>query len=98
MRVVKGVVDLKKTDDMGKNLALCMLAFVLWGCSSDGNTIVDEPENGETPVVDSDISLDTPPREYAGYVYKYQDLDYEYLVTLGFKTHVYNGKSKIDAG
>lgn len=69
---------------MGKNLALCMLAFVLWGCSSDGNTIVDEPENGETPVVDSDISLDTPPREYAGYVYKYQDLDYEYLVTLGF--------------
>ena len=57
-------------------MLFCFLALMLWSCSSNN----DEP----TMIDDSIISLDTAPSEYQGYVYKYNDLDYDYLLSLGF--------------
>lgn len=61
---------------MMKKMFLCLMVFALWSCESHN----DEPE---VPI-DHVISLDTPPSEYKGYVYRYQDLDYDYLYSLGF--------------
>ena len=61
---------------MAKKMLFCFLALMLWSCSSNN----EEP----TMIDDSIISLDTAPSEYQGYVYKYNDLDYDYLLSLGF--------------
>lgn len=61
---------------MVKKIFVCLMVFALWSCESHN----DEPE---VPI-DHVISLDTPPSEYKGYVYKYQDLDHDYLRSLGF--------------
>ena len=61
---------------MGNRLILCLLAFTWWSCSSDNDDI--------DGFVDPVISLDTAPSEYKGYVYKYNDLDYDYLLSVGF--------------
>ena len=54
---------------------LLLLSVFLYGCSS---------ENDDFNVVDHEISLDTAPWDYTGYVYKYNDLDYDYFLSLGF--------------
>lgn len=60
---------------MVKKFLFCLLVFSLWSCSSNN----DEPQ---VPV--SPISLDTPPSEYMGYVYTFNDLDYNYFLSVGF--------------
>ncbi len=68
-------VEILKLVSMKKVWILCLLSVFLWSCSSS-----DE----DFQVVDHKISLDTPTWEYTGYVYKYNDLDYDYLLSLGF--------------
>lgn len=73
---------------MRRILIFAIVAGVLCGCSSSGNSIIDEPELGDslsvvdTVFVDSIISLDTAPKDFKGEVFKYPHLNREYWATL----------------
>lgn len=78
---------------MRKNILFLLFVMALWSCSSSDEPTPPNPDTPseetttptDTPIhIDTKVSLDTAPKDYKGYVYKYNDLDYEYLVTLGF--------------
>lgn len=81
---------------MEKKILFILFAMILCSCSTDDEPVLPEKDtpteeipseetSSDKPIhIDTEVSLETAPKDYVGYVYKYQDLDYEYLVTLNF--------------